>query len=203
MITDANYFYLSDLLGTLFFAISGTLSAKRKDIDIFGAAFLGFVTAIGGGSMRDVFLNLRPAWVNDSNYLIAIFLGILIAIIFNRQLYGYYRTLTLFDAIGISFFTILGVQKSLNYESNVYAAIIFGMFTAVCGGMIRDILLNETPLIFKKEVYATACLAGGLIYILLVHLDLDLSWAAFIAAAVVFLIRMTAVKYRLYLPRLD
>jgi len=78
MITDANYFYLSDLLGTLFFAISGTLSAKRKDIDIFGAAFLGFVTAIGGGSMRDVFLNLRPVWVNDSNYLIAIFLGILI-----------------------------------------------------------------------------------------------------------------------------
>ena len=201
MITDANYFYLSDLLGTLFFAISGTLSAKRKDIDIFGAAFLGFVTAIGGGSMRDVFLNLRPVWVNDSNYLIAIFLGILIAIVFNRQLYGYYRTLTLFDAIGISFFTILGVQKSLNYESNVYAAIIFGMFTAVCGGMIRDILLNETPLIFKKEVYATACLAGGLIYILLVHLDLDLSWAAIIAASVVFLFRITAVKDRLYIPR--
>ncbi|MEZ0451082.1 trimeric intracellular cation channel family protein [Sphingobacterium thalpophilum] len=203
MITDANYFYLSDLLGTLFFAISGTLSAKRKDIDIFGAAFLGFVTAIGGGSMRDVFLNLRPVWVNDSNYLIAIFLGILIAIIFNRQLYSYYRTLTLFDAIGISFFTILGVQKSLNYESSVYAAIIFGMFTSVCGGMIRDILLNETPLIFKKEVYATACLAGGLMYILLVHLHLDVSWAAFIGAAVVFMIRMTAVKYKLYLPRLD
>ncbi|WP_367332222.1 trimeric intracellular cation channel family protein [Sphingobacterium multivorum] len=203
MITDANYFYLSDLLGTLFFAISGTLSAKRKDIDIFGAAFLGFVTAIGGGSMRDVFLNLRPVWVNDSNYLIAIFLGILIAIIFNKQLYGYYRTLTLFDAIGISFFTILGVQKSLSYESNTYAAIIFGMFTAVCGGMTRDVLLNETPLIFKKEVYATACLGGGLTYILLVHLDLDLSWAAFIGAALVFLIRMTAVKYRLYLPRLD
>ncbi|WP_293955824.1 MULTISPECIES: trimeric intracellular cation channel family protein [unclassified Sphingobacterium] len=203
MITDANYFYLSDLLGTLFFAISGTLSAKRKDIDIFGAAFLGFVTAIGGGSMRDIFLNLRPVWVNDSNYLIAIFIGILIAIIFNRQLYGYYRTLTLFDAIGISFFTILGVQKSLNYESNTYAAIIFGMFTAVCGGMTRDVLLNETPLIFKKEVYATACLGGGLIYILLVHLDLDVSWAAFIGAAVVFFIRMTAVKYRLYLPRLD
>lgn len=201
--TDANYFYLSDLLGTLFFAISGTLSAKRKDIDIFGAAFLGFVTAIGGGSMRDVFLNLRPVWVNDSNYLIAIFVGILIAIIFNRQLYSYYRTLTLFDAIGISFFTILGVQKSLNYESNVYAAIIFGMFTSVCGGMTRDILLNETPLIFKKEVYATACLGGGLMYILLVHLDLDMSWAAFIGAATVFFIRMTAVKYKLYLPRLD
>ena len=88
--------------------------------------------------------------------------------------------LAVFDAIGISFFTILGVQKSLNYESNTYAAIIFGMFTAVCGGMTRDVLLNETPLIFKKEVYATACLGGGLTYILLVHLDLDISWAAFI-----------------------
>ncbi|EEI91027.1 hypothetical protein HMPREF0765_3574 [Sphingobacterium spiritivorum ATCC 33300] len=109
--TDANYIYYSDLVGTMFFAISGAMAANRKNIDMFGATFLGFVTAIGGGSLRDIFLNLRPVWVNDGNYLVAILIGVSIALLANERLDKYARTLSLFDAIGIGFFTIVGVKN--------------------------------------------------------------------------------------------
>src|SRR5690606_7781600 len=118
-----------------------------KGIDIFGATFMGFVTAIGGGSLRDVFLNIRPVWVEDGNYLLAIFTGVLISVLFNKNLYSFARTLFLFDALGIGFFTIVGVQKSLSYESSAMAAVMLGMFSASMGGVIRDTLMNETPLI--------------------------------------------------------
>ncbi|SUJ16331.1 Predicted membrane protein [Sphingobacterium spiritivorum] len=198
--TDANYIYYSDLVGTMFFAISGAMAANRKNIDMFGATFLGFVTAIGGGSLRDIFLNLRPVWVNDGNYLVAILIGVSIALLANERLDKYARTLSLFDAIGIGFFTIVGVQKSLIYDSSTIAAVVFGMFTAVLGGVIRDTLMNETPLIFRKEIYATACLAGAITFILLRNTGFNNSWCAFIGAAVVFVVRIVSIKYRLFLP---
>jgi len=198
--TDANYIYYSDLVATMFFAISGAMAANRKNIDMFGATFLGFVTAIGGGSLRDVFLNLRPVWVNDGNYLVAILIGVIIALLANDKLDRFARTLSLFDAIGIGFFTIVGVQKSLSYDSTAIAAVVFGMFTAVMGGVIRDTLMNETPLIFRKEIYATACLAGAVSFILLRNTGLNNSACAFIGAAIVFIVRMVSIKYRLYLP---
>ncbi len=198
--TDANYIYYSDLVATMFFAISGAMAANRKNIDMFGATFLGFVTAIGGGSLRDVFLNLRPVWVNDGNYLIAILIGVIIALLANERLDRFARTLSLFDAIGIGFFTIVGVQKSLTYQSTEIAAVVFGMFTAVMGGVIRDTLMNETPLIFRKEIYATACLAGAVSFILLRNTGMNNSGCAFVGAAIVFIIRMVSIKYRLYLP---
>ncbi|MEJ5054461.1 trimeric intracellular cation channel family protein [Sphingobacterium sp. MYb382] len=195
-----NFFYFFDLLGTMVFAISGAMAANRKNIDIFGATFTGFVTAIGGGSLRDVFLNLRPIWVDDANYLIAIFIGVFISILANKQLDRLARTLTFFDAIGIGFFCIVGVQKSLQYDSSATAAIILGMFSAVMGGVIRDTLMNETPLIFRKEIYATACLSGAILYVCLKHIDVNSDLNMFASAALIFVIRILAVKYKFTLP---
>lgn len=195
-----NIIYFSDLLGTMVFAISGAMAANRKGIDIFGATFMGFVTAIGGGSLRDTFLNIRPVWVEDGNYLIAIFIGVFISIIGNKQLYNWAKTLTLFDAMGIGFFTVVGTQKSLDYGSSAIAAIMLGMFSAALGGVIRDTLMNETPLILRKEIYASACLSGASLFVLLNYFNVDNGWNAFFSALLVFLIRLVSVKFNLSLP---
>ncbi|PRD53702.1 trimeric intracellular cation channel family protein [Sphingobacterium gobiense] len=195
-----NIIYYIDLLGTMVFAISGAMAANRSGIDIFGATFTGFVTAIGGGSLRDVFLNLRPIWVGDSNYLVAILIGVIISVVANKQLYRLARTLTFFDALGIGFFCVVGVQKSLTYESSQTAAVILGVFSAVMGGVIRDTLMNETPLIFRKEIYATACLSGAIMYVVLGTWGVDTATNAFISTLTVSAIRLVAVKYELSLP---
>ncbi|MBL1411422.1 trimeric intracellular cation channel family protein [Sphingobacterium faecale] len=195
-----NIIYGIDLLGTMVFAISGGMAANRQGIDVFGATFMGFVTAIGGGSLRDVFLNIRPVWVEDSNYLIAIFIGVFISVIANRHLYNWAKTLTLFDAIGIGFFTVVGTQKSLDYGSSNIAAIMFGMFSAAMGGVIRDTLMNETPLILRKEIYASACLFGAFLFVILEYFGLGRGWNAFISASFVVGVRLISVKYNLSLP---
>lgn len=195
--------YSIDLLGTMVFAISGAMAANRKGIDVFGATFMAFVTSIGGGSLRDTFLNIRPVWVEDGNYLIAIFLGVFISVIFNKQLYTLAKTLTLFDAIGIGFFTIVGTQKSLDYGSSSIAAIMLGMFSASLGGVIRDVLMSETPLILRKEIYASACLSGALVFVILENFNPHNIWNAFIGASLVFIIRIISVKYNLSLPSVE
>lgn len=192
--------YYIDLLGTMVFAISGAMAAMRHKIDLFGSTFTGFVTAIGGGSLRDLFLNLRPVWVDDGNYLIAILIGVIIAFSFNKVLYQLAKTLFLFDALGIGFFTIVGVEKSLAFDSSGIAAVVFGMFSAVMGGVTRDVLMNETPLIFRKEIYATACMTGAILFVLLHQWGVDGNLNAFISACTVSAIRIIAVKYRLHLP---
>src|SRR5690606_15949854 len=156
--------------------------------------------AIGGGSLRDIFLNLRPVWVDDGNYLLAILVGVLIAILFNKLLGRLARTLSLFDALGIGFFTVVGVQKSLAFESSGIAAVVLGLFSAVMGGVTRDTLLNDTPLIFRREIYATACLSGAVLFVLLSRTGVDYNLNAFISAAVVSIVRIVAVKYKLTLP---
>ncbi len=195
-----NITYYSDLLGTMVFAISGAMAANRKGVDVFGVTFMGFVTAIGGGSLRDIFLNIRPVWVEDENYLIAIFIGVLLSIIVNKQLYNFARTLTLFDAMGIGFFTVVGTQKSLDYGSSGMAAIMLGMFSASMGGVIRDTLMNETPLILRKEIYASACLSGAVLFVILHNMGINSSINTFCSASLVFLIRIISVKYNLSLP---
>lgn len=195
-----NFIYACDLLGTMFFAISGAMAGHRKGIDILGASFMAFVTAIGGGSLRDIFLNTRPLWVGDGNYLLAIFLGVFISVIINKQLYSLAKTLNLFDAIGIGFFTVVGTEKSLDYGSSEIAAIMLGMFSASMGGVIRDVLINETPLILRKEIYASACLAGASLFVILTSLEITNGWSAFISALLTFLIRIISVRFNLSLP---
>jgi uncharacterized membrane protein YeiH len=195
--------YYIDLLGTLVFAVSGALAASDKNMyrDIFGVTFTGFVTAVGGGTLRDMILGVRPTWVVDGNYLIAITLGVVIAISFKYYILKYRRTFFLFDTLGIALYTVVGVQKALFYDVAPLAAIIMGMFSAVMGGVIRDTLINEVPLIFRKEIYATACLSGAAVFVLLKLLNVDDNMNSFISVGVIILIRTISVKYQLTLPK--
>jgi uncharacterized membrane protein YeiH len=195
--------YYIDLLGTLVFAISGALAASDKNMykDIFGVTFTGFVTAVGGGTLRDMILGVRPTWVVDGNYLIAITIGVLFAIAFKYYIIKFRRTFFLFDTIGIALYTVVGVQKSLAFEVSPLAAIIMGMFSAVMGGVIRDTLINEIPLIFKKEIYATACLSGAAIFVVLKLLKVDDNINSFVSVFIIIFIRVISVKYHLTLPK--
>lgn len=197
--------YYIDLLGTLVFAVSGSLAASDKNMykDIFGVSFTGFVTAVGGGTLRDMILGVRPTWVVDGNYLIAITIGVLFAILFKYYILKYRRTFFLFDTLGIALYTIVGVQKSLEFGVSPLAAIIMGMFSAVMGGVIRDTLINEVPLIFKKEIYATACLSGASLFVILKLMKVDDNVNSFISVIVIILIRTLSVKYKLTLPKVD
>lgn len=196
--------YYIDLLGTLVFAISGSLAASDKNVyrDIFGVTFTGFVTAVGGGTLRDMILGIRPTWVVDGNFLIAIALGVLIAIFFKYYILKYRRTFFLFDTLGIALYTVVGVQKSLQYGVSPLAAIIMGMFSAVMGGVIRDTLINEIPLIFRKEIYATACLIGAGVFVLLKLINIDNNLNSFISVLIIIAIRIISVKYKLTLPKM-
>lgn len=196
--------YYIDLLGTLVFAVSGALAASDKNMyrDIFGVTFTGFVTAVGGGTLRDMILGVRPTWVVDGNYLIAISIGVLFAIFFKYYILKYRRTFFLFDTLGIALYTVVGVQKSLEFGVSPLAAIIMGMFSAVMGGVIRDTLINEVPLIFSKEIYATACLSGAAVFVILKLLKTDDNINSFISVMVIILIRTISVKYKLNLPKL-
>ncbi len=196
--------YIFELVGTCFFAISGALAANDKaKPDWFGVTFIAFITSIGGGSLRDVLLGSYPlVWIGNVNFLYAIFTGIVIASLFYKQLIGLRKTFFLFDTIGIAAFTILGTEKALSLGVHPVICAMMGMFTAVMGGVLRDILTNEIPIIFQKEIYATACLAGAIIYLFLDNvLDLNRSVCFIASAIVIAFIRFIAVKYRLRLPQ--
>jgi uncharacterized membrane protein YeiH len=194
--------YALELFGTFFFAISGAMAMHDKEHDWFGAGFTGFVTAIGGGSLRDMLLGSYPlVWIKDINFLYAILLGVLISLLFFTRLVKLKRTFFLFDTLGISFFTILGVEKALSLGVRPEIAAMMGMFSAVMGGVIRDTIANEMPIIFRKEIYATACLAGALVYLLLdLQTPLDRNINLLVSIAVIIVIRILAVKFNLALP---
>ena len=164
---------------------------------------MGFVTAIGGGSLRDIMLDIHPLkWISDSNYLIVIGAGVVISMLLGRTLAKLPRMMLIFDSLGIALYTILGVQISLAAGVNPLAATILGMFSAVFGGVIRDTLLNEIPLIFRKEIYATACLAGAALYVLLDHFKVNADVSAFSGIIMVIVIRLLAVHFGWALPKM-
>jgi uncharacterized membrane protein YeiH len=195
--------YASELAGTFFFAISGVLATEDKDRNWFGVSFTGFVTAIGGGSLRDMLLGSYPlVWIGDIHFLYAIIGGLIIAFIFFSRLARLKRTMLLFDMVGIALFTIVGVEKALSLGVRPEIAAIMGMFTAVMGGVIRDTLTNKTPIIFDKEIYATACLAGASIYLVLHSFDVPRNTNIPISSALIIIIRILAIKFHLQLPSL-
>jgi uncharacterized membrane protein YeiH len=196
--------YALELIGTFVFAISGALAVREREHDLFGAGFTGFITAIGGGTLRDILLDAYPlVWIADINVLYAILVGILAAFIFPNFLSKLRKTLFLFDTLGIAFFTVLGVEKALSLGVRPEIAAIMGMFSAVMGGVIRDTLTNEIPILFRKEIYASACLAGAILYLILNYFGLERDWNLLISVAAIIVIRMVAMKYKLSLPRLD
>jgi uncharacterized membrane protein YeiH len=200
------YFYWLNLIGIFFFTISGALAARDKKHyhDYFGVFFTGFITAIGGGTLRDMMLGAYPiSWLNDENILISIIIAFVFTLLFKKYIVKLRRTLFLFDTVGVGIYTILGVQKSLEYHVNPFAAVILGLISAVFGGVIRDTLLNEIPLIFAKEIYATACIIGAVLFVGLLNLNIDSTIAATISMSLIIVIRVIAVKYKLALPKFD
>lgn len=195
--------YGLELVGTFVFAISGALAIREKEHDLFGAGFTGFITAIGGGTLRDILLNSYPlVWVGNVQVLYAIFAGILMAFIFPDFLSRLRKTFFLFDTLGIGFFTVLGVEKALSLGVRPEIAAIMGMFSAVMGGVIRDTLTNEIPILFRKEIYASACLAGAVLYVVLNYYGLTRDYNLLISMSVVISIRLISMRYHLSLPRL-
>lgn len=194
--------YPLELIGTFFFAISGALAMQDKEHDWFAAAFTGFLTAIGGGTIRDMMLGSYPlVWIGDINFLYAVLIGVVTAILFFRVFIRLRRTFMLFDTLGISFFTIIGVEKAIGLGVQPEIAAIMGMFTAVMGGVIRDTLTNELPVIFRKEIYATACLAGAIVYLIIdIHTPLERNYNLSISILVIIFIRLVALKFKLSLP---
>jgi len=195
---------LFDYIGTFVFAISGTLTAANKRLDFFGAAFCGFVTAIGGGTLRDMMLGDLPvAWMQNINYFWLIIAGVVVTIIFGKFVMKLKRTLFLFDTIGIAVFTILGLKKALLMGINPAMAVMMGLSSAVVGGIIRDTLCNEVPLIFHREVYATACMAGAFIYLALNYFNIPEPVCQLTTVASIILIRVVVVRYDIALPRVE
>ena len=198
-----DFIYTLDILGTFAFAISGALVASDQDFDLFGVIIIAFVTAVGGGMLRDILINSHPInWIGDLNYVYTILIAVLLTFLFKSKILPLSKTLFLFDTIGISVFTLLGLQKGLSLELHPLVALIMGMISAVFGGVIRDILTDKIPLIFQREVYASACLLGGFTYLMLKQTQIDDNIIFILSASVIVSVRLIAVKYHLELPKI-
>lgn len=195
--------YILEIVGTCAFAISGALAVKDKDNpDWFSASFTAFVSSIGGGTVRDLLLGSYPlVWISDITILYAIIVGIILTFIFYKRLIRLRRTLFLFDTFGIALFTIVGTEKALSLGVRPEIAAIMGVFSAIMGGVIRDMMTNDIPIIYQKEVYATACLAGAISYLVLDSLGTERNTAFILSAAVIIVLRVLAVRRKWRVPQ--
>jgi len=172
-----------------------------EELDIFGASVIGFVTAVGGGTIRDMLIGSTPvSWMINRDYLIVIGLGILVAMFLRKHISKWHKTMFLFDTVGIGLFTVLGLQKTLSFGLSPSVAVMMGIVSAVFGGVVRDVLVNRIPLIFRKEIYATACLAGAILYAVISPYFPGSLWTVLISMAVVIAIRVAAVRRKWALP---
>ena len=195
-------FDVIEWLGTVAFAISGFRLAAKKDFDLFGAYVVGFVTAIGGGTLRDLLLGLQPFWMSSSRYLVCTAIGLLFVILFRKHLIRLDITFFIFDTLGLALFTVVGIDKTLSLGHTFWVATIMGTMTGVAGGVMRDVLIAEIPLIFRKEIYASACLIGCLCYYLCTKLNAGYDLTVMLTIVVITLTRIMAVKYGISIPKL-
>ncbi|WP_194767090.1 trimeric intracellular cation channel family protein [Tamlana sp. I1] len=196
-------FYIVEIFGTAAFAISGVLVALKKRMDLFGILIIAFVTSVGGGTLRDILIGVTPvSWMTNIVYTYVILGASVFGIIFRSKL-NYLRTsLFLFDTIGIGLYTVVGVERGINAGLHPIICIAIGTITACFGGVVRDVLCNEIPVIFRKEIYATACILGGITYFLLKLLPIEGNFIFIIAGVVVIVIRLLAVIFKIALPNL-
>ncbi len=195
-----SFITIIDYIGTFAFAISGIRLASAKQFDWFGAYVVGLATAIGGGTLRDILLGITPFWMQQPAYLIVTAFALGFVILFGKYLIHLNNTFFIFDAIGLGLFAVVGIEKSLACGFSFWVAIIMGMTTGAAGGVIRDVFINEVPLIFRKEIYALACVFGGFVYYVCMHFCLPPALTQFMAATGVILARVLAVKYHVSLP---
>jgi len=196
-------FYIIDILGTIAFAISGVLVALNKRMDAFGILIIAFVTAVGGGTLRDVLIGETPvSWMKDMTFIYVVIASTIFAVVFRSKIDYLRKSLFLFDTIGIGLYTVVGVEKGISAGLHPIICIFLGTMSACFGGVIRDILCNEIPVIFRKEVYATACILGGVTYFAVIKLPIASDFVFVIAGAVVITVRLIAVKFKISLPNL-
>lgn len=189
-----------DYSGTMVFAISGILAGVEKKFDLFGVFMLGFVTAVGGGTLRDLLIGSTPVgWMHNEIYVYLIIAALPICYVLKSPILAMKRSLFLFDTIGIGLFTVLGLQKTLALGLSPLIAVMMGVVSAVFGGVIRDVLSNQTPLIFRREIYAFACLAGAILFLLAQEIfNEEISMIISILSVIV--IRILAIKKSWSLP---
>ena len=197
-----NFNFLIEILGTVSFAMSGSFAAMQKRLDPFGVLIIAFVTAVGGGTVRDVLLDVPVFWMHDMIIFSLIFVTCLISMIFKSVEKKFRVTLFLFDSFGLGLFTIVGIQKGLSAELHPLICLTLGTITGCFGGIIRDILLNRIPLIFRKEIYATACLLGGSVFLLFVNYSrFSYTFVQIFTILLIVGIRTLAVKYQWQIPK--
>ncbi|MCX3266180.1 trimeric intracellular cation channel family protein [Pedobacter agri] len=193
-----------EVLGTIAFAISGTFNAMQRKLDPFGVLIIAFVTAIGGGTVRDLLIGDTPvAWMRDMQTCLIVLFTALGTMFFKTHVQKLKITLFLFDSLGLGLFTMVGILKGMAFGLNPGICIALGTITGCFGGIIRDTLLNTIPLVFRREIYATACILGGLLYYLLIEINVESVVAKLAVVAFIFVLRIVAVKFKLSLPKFD
>ena len=196
-------FYVLDILGTISFAISGVLIAMNKRMDVFGVLIIAFVTSFGGGTLRDILIGDVPvSWMKDMTFFYVILVSTFSAIMFKFKIDYLRKSLFLFDTIGIALYTLVGIGKGLSVGLHPLICIALGTISACFGGVIRDILCNEIPVIFRKEIYATACILGGVLYFVLIKLSVENNMVFIISGLVIIISRVLAVRFKITLPSL-
>jgi uncharacterized membrane protein YeiH len=197
-----NLLYLLDLIGTVAFAASGAWAGVRRGMDLFGVLVLGMVTAIGGGTLRDLLLgDLPPFCLRNEIYLWLPVIVALLVFLSHRWLPKIEQPLLYLDAIGLGTFVVIGTGKALAFQTGPLGAVLMGVMTGTAGGVIRDVLSNEVPLIMRREIYASACIIGGSLLVLMQQLSVPNELALLLAAASVILLRILAINFNWSLPK--
>ncbi|WP_413520954.1 trimeric intracellular cation channel family protein [Psychrobacter glacincola] len=193
--------YILDMIGVIACAIAGTLLAQHKGFDIAGCILVAFVNAIGGGTLRDMALDRHPLfWMTDLNYIIVITATSLVLQIFFHLYHKIDNALKFFDAIGLAAFSVIGFKIALAQDMSPVIAVMMGVWTAIIGGLLRDIICNEIPLLLQREIYITASIAGSLAYLALDYWGLDAIVSEFIMLFIIFAVRMLALRFDWHLP---
>ncbi|WP_417429880.1 trimeric intracellular cation channel family protein [Halpernia sp.] len=194
--------FIIEILGTIAFAMSGSFAAMQKRFDPFGVLIIAFVTSVGGGTVRDVLLDVPVFWMHDIFICVVVFVSCIFAMLVKSFEKKFRVTLFLFDSFGLGLFTIVGVQKGLSANLHPVICLTLGTITGCFGGVIRDILLNRIPLIFRKEIYATACLVGGLFFLIAVkYFTFSYTFVQIFTILTIVIIRTLAVRFQWEIPK--
>ena len=190
------------MVGVFVFAISGALTAMQRHFDAFGVIIIAFTTAVGGGTLRDLLIGKDIFWIADPIYIYVSIGGGIFAIIFRKKLNYLRKTLLLFDTIGLALFTILGVKIALAFDLNYVSCIVMGVITGSFGGILRDVLVNDIPVIFRKEIYATTSIVGSSLFLILNSFEINNYIVDYVPIFIIIIFRFVVIRYKIYLPSL-
>lgn len=197
-----NITIIIEIIGTIAFAISGVRLAARRDYDLFGGFVLAWVTAVGGGTLRDTMLGVTPFWMTSPIYLICTFLALVLVQMLANLMDRMNKAWVFFDTLGLALFTIAGLQKTLDCGQPMWVAIMMGCITGVAGGVVRDVLASISPVIFQKDIYAMSSILGGCLYAFMLYLGLDVITISVITFFFIVIIRLIGLKYNITLPKI-